>query len=257
MLNPFEIWLMVVLIVGLGLGGYIVYKFFGQFAGTFVGGILGGAISSTATTVSYARLVRKDPAYAATASIVIMIASTVSCLRVLAAVAVVSRAFLDGGGAAGADRAGVTLAPAVALWLCSRGQPARMPAQDNPSELKAAIVFGMMYAGVLMALAVAKSCLGNQGLYAVAGLSGLTEMDAITLSTARLSLVDSTVAAEGWRLIVLAVMANMLPRPSLPLSWVAGGCVLAGAAVCTSDGRRGSPPPPRLTESSLANIIEV
>ena len=92
MLNPFEIWLMVVLIVGLGLGGYIFYKFFGRDAGTLLGGVLGGAISSTATTVSYAQGARGDPTAARTAAVVIMIASTVSCLRVLVAVAVVSLA---------------------------------------------------------------------------------------------------------------------------------------------------------------------
>ena len=53
-LNPFETWLIVVFIVGLSLAGYIIYKFFGRDAGIFLGGLLGGAISSTATTVSYA-----------------------------------------------------------------------------------------------------------------------------------------------------------------------------------------------------------
>ena len=90
MLNPFEIWLMVVLIVGMSLGGYILYKFLGRDAGTLLGGVLGGAISSTATTVSYARGARDDAAAARTAAVVIMIASAVSCLRVLAAVAVVA-----------------------------------------------------------------------------------------------------------------------------------------------------------------------
>ena len=75
----------------MSLGGYILYKFFGERAGTLFGGILGGAISSTATTVSYARMVRGTRRLPGTASIVIMIASTVSCLRVLVAVAVVSR----------------------------------------------------------------------------------------------------------------------------------------------------------------------
>ena len=89
-LNPFETWLMVVLIVGMSLGGYIVYKFFGRDAGILLGGMLGGAISSTATTVSYARGARDDPAAARSAAIVIMIASTVMYLRVLVAVAVVS-----------------------------------------------------------------------------------------------------------------------------------------------------------------------
>ena len=60
-LNPREIWLMVVLIVGLSLGGYISYKYFGRNAGILLGGVLGGAISSTATTVSYARGTRNDP----------------------------------------------------------------------------------------------------------------------------------------------------------------------------------------------------
>ena len=93
-LNPFNIWLMVVLIVGMSLGGYILYKFLGRDAGTWLGGILGGAISSTATTVSYARGTRGDPAAAGTAAVVIMIASTISCLRVAAAVAVVAPSLL-------------------------------------------------------------------------------------------------------------------------------------------------------------------
>src|SRR5688572_6724005 len=54
-LNPFDIWRMVVLIVGLSLTGYVIYKIWGERAGTISGGVLGGLISSTATTVSYAR----------------------------------------------------------------------------------------------------------------------------------------------------------------------------------------------------------
>ena len=101
---------MVVLIVGLSLAGYIVYKFFGRNAGVLLGGILGGAISSTATTVSYARSARGDPTAAGTAAVVIMIASTVMYLRILVAVAIVSPEFLahalaSDGGADAADAA--------------------------------------------------------------------------------------------------------------------------------------------------------
>ena len=213
--NPFEIWLMVVLIVGMSLGGYILYKFLGQGAGTLLGGILGGAISSTATTVSYARMVRADPTYARSASIVVMIASTVSCLRVLAAVAVVSQKFLITVAPPLLVLTMLTLLPSVALWFCCRSEPGRMPPQENPAELRSALVFGVMYAAVLLALAAAKAWLDGQGLYVVAGLSGLTEMDAITLSTARLSLTDPTIAADGWQLIVLAVMANMFSKSVL------------------------------------------
>ena len=91
-LNPFETWLMVVLIVGMSLGGYIVYKFFGRDAGILLGGVLGGAISSTATTVSYARRAKDSAMSTRIASIVIMIASTVVFARVLIEIAVVSPA---------------------------------------------------------------------------------------------------------------------------------------------------------------------
>lgn len=214
-LNPFEIWLMVVLIVGLSLGGYILYKFLGQDAGILFGGILGGAISSTAITVSTSRQVRGDPLAARTAAIVIMIASTVSCLRVLIAVAIVSPAFLATVAPAVLVLMGLTLAPSVALWFRHRHQPGQMPVQENPTELKSAIVFGVMYAVVLFALAAAKFHFDSGGLYVVAGLSGLTEMDAITLSTARLSLTDPMVAGDGWRMIVLAIMANMFSKACL------------------------------------------
>ncbi len=93
--NPFETWLMVVLIVGMSLGGYIVYKFFGGNAGILLGGVLGGAISSTATTVSYSQRANDNSFDRRIAAIVIMIASAVSFVRVLIAVLVVSPDFLQ------------------------------------------------------------------------------------------------------------------------------------------------------------------
>ena len=74
-LNPFQIWLMVVLIVGISLIGYVAYKFFGAQRGAVLGGLLGGLISSTATTVSFARRTATAPASAGLAALVIMIAS--------------------------------------------------------------------------------------------------------------------------------------------------------------------------------------
>lgn len=215
-LNPFEIWLMVVLVVGMSLAGYIVYKFAGKDAGVLFGGILGGAISSTATTVSYSRLARNDPWATRTVAIVVMIASTVSLLRVLIAVAVVSQPeFLLSVAGPMSILMLLTLLPALILWVRHRHRPGEMPQQENPTQLKSAIIFGLMYALVLFALAAAKFQFGSRGLYWVAGLSGLTEMDAITLSTARLSLTESWVAANGWRLIVLAVMSNMISKAAL------------------------------------------
>ena len=72
-----------------------------------------------------------------------------------------------------------------------------------------------MYAIVLLAMAAAQLFRRRHGLFAVATISGLTEMDAITLSTARLSQIDPLVFAQAWRLIVTAVMANMFSKTLL------------------------------------------
>ncbi|HEY7547772.1 MAG TPA: DUF4010 domain-containing protein, partial [Blastocatellia bacterium] len=93
-LNPRQIWWMVVLIVGLSLAGYIAYKFFGENAGVLLGGILGGVISSTATTVSYSRRAASDPDTSRLAAIVVMTASAVVFARVLIEIAVVAPNFL-------------------------------------------------------------------------------------------------------------------------------------------------------------------
>jgi uncharacterized membrane protein (DUF4010 family) len=109
----------------------------------------------------------------------------------------------------------LTLLPAMVLLLRVRRQAAPMPEQKNPTQLKSAIVFGVIYAAVLLALAVAKHYWQGQGLYAVAFLSGLTEMDAITLSTARMSVSDQLVASDGWRMIVVAAMANLVSKTGI------------------------------------------
>ncbi len=213
-LNPFETWLMVVLIVGMSLGGYIAYKFFGRDAGILLAGALGGAVSSTATTVSAARQARGSPVGTRNAAIVVLIASAVVYVRVFVAIAVVgSRAFLWSAALPVSLMMLFTLAPAAALWLCVRRRKAPMPEPKNPTQMKSAVVFGVVYSAVLFALAAAdhyRAEVGAQGMYWVAGLSGLTDMDAITLSTARMSHQDEHLAADGWRLLVVAVTANMV-----------------------------------------------
>lgn len=106
-LNPREIWWMVVLIVSINLAGYVAAKLLGARSGALVGGVLGGLISRTATTVSYARRSRatgaaatkapegseapEAPARAGLAALVIVVASTVAFARVIVEVALVPR----------------------------------------------------------------------------------------------------------------------------------------------------------------------
>ena len=82
--------------------------------------------------------------------------------------------------------------------------------QENPTELKSALFFGLLYAVVLFAVAAAKDRFGDRGLYFVAGLSGLTDVDAITLSTSQLVNSGRLDGSDGWRLIVLALTSNMV-----------------------------------------------
>jgi uncharacterized membrane protein (DUF4010 family) len=217
--NPYFTWLMVVLIVGMSLGGYILYKFLGQNAGIFLGGVLGGIISSTAATVSYSRQARSGPENgtngAHTAAVVIMIASTISCLRVLISIAVVSPDFFLKAVLQVGILALLTFLPGLTIWYLGRHRPATMPDQENPTQLKSAVVFGLMYVIVLFALAMAKMHLGGQGLLAVSALSGLTEMDAITLSTAKMSLQDDKIMQAGWQMLIVAIMANMVSKTAL------------------------------------------
>ena len=209
-LNPFKIWLMVVLIVGISLGGYIIYKFFGQKAGTLVGGILGGLISSTATTVSYARRTSKAPEASALAALVIMVASTIVFARVLILIGASAPEFLRvAAGPIGTVAVGLAVL-CIAVWWLSGREATQMPEQGNPSELKAALIFAGLYALVLLAVAWAKETFGTQGVYVVAILSGLTDMDAITLSLSEMVHRKQIDATSGWRLILVAAMSNLV-----------------------------------------------
>ncbi len=216
--NPFETWLLVVLIVGISLGGYIAYKFLGAGAGILLGGILGGAISSTATTVSYSRQVRQEPAAAHAAAIVIMIASVVMFVRLMLLAAVGSPEFMAAAMPRFLVLAVVTAIPTLLAWYRVRGEPGQIPEHRNPTQLRSAVLFGAMYVLVLFALAAAKRYFGDSGeqaMYAVAALSGLTDLDAVTLSTARMSTGDPQIAAEGWRLVVVAAIANFAAKAGL------------------------------------------
>ena len=213
--NPRETWLMVVLIVGMSLGGYIIYKFFGRDAGILLGGILGGAISSTATTVSQARQAHGGGTGSRAAAIVVMIASMVVFVRVLVEIAVVAPAFLSTAGAPVVALMLLTMVPAFAAWYRVRKEPSQMPEQENPTQLKSALLFGGMYALVLFALAWAKEYVGTEALYALAVLSGLTDMDAITLATARMSKTDPAILQDGWRFIIVAAISNLAFKAGL------------------------------------------
>jgi uncharacterized membrane protein (DUF4010 family) len=242
--NPREMWLMAVLIVGLSLGGYIALKFFGEKTGIVVGGLLGGLISSTATTVSWSRRSRAQPEASRAAALAIVIASTVVYGRVLVEVAAVARPLLSAAAPPILALAAATAVAAGALWLLSRGQEAGRSEGEQPADLKAAFTFAALYVVVLLAVAYAKERAGTRGLYLVSVVSGLTDVDAITLSVARLAGSGQLDPGQAWRLIVVGVLSNLVFKGVMAAvlgdrrlrRWVAlafGVQLLAGGAVLT------------------------
>jgi len=209
-LNPRQIWLMAVLVVGISLGGYVGYKLVGKGAGTVLAGLLGGLISSTATTVSYARRARESRVYEKPAVLVIMLASTVVYARMLTEIFVVAPGFLPVAARPIGVMMGVSITLSLVVWLSVRTDGGELPEPENPTELKPALLFAALYAVVLVAVAAGRRYLGDSGIYAVSSLSGLTDMDAITLSTSRLASEGGLDERTAWRAIIVAALSNQV-----------------------------------------------
>jgi uncharacterized membrane protein (DUF4010 family) len=209
-LNPFQTWLMVVLIVGISLVGYVAYKLLGERQGALLGGVVGGLASSTATTVSFARRAAAAPGSAAIAALVIMIASSVVYARVIAEVTIVAPSHIS------------TMLPplvamlfacaviAVALAILRRERKAAAAEQGNPANLRLAVTFAALYALISFVVTATQAEFGVRALIPVALLSGLTDMDAITLSSSQLVSDGRLDADTAWRMIVLASLSNLL-----------------------------------------------
>lgn len=209
-LNPRLTWLLVVLITGISLTGYLLYKFVGQRAGVLLGGLLGGLISSTATTVSYARLSLSGPSAARNAAVVIVIASTMTYLRMFIEIGVLAPAHFYRMTLPIAILALLTMAVAWFVYARLTSTAVEVPEQKNPSELHTAFGFAGFFVAILFLMAAANHWLHGDALFIVAMISGLADMDAITLSTAHLVSEGAIDPDRGWRLILTAFVTNSL-----------------------------------------------
>lgn len=247
-LNPFEIWWMVVLIAGISFSGYFAMRIAGPEKGALLTGLFAGLASSTALTLHFSRLARRNRSTAASASQSLLSAGIlVACgtmfPRMLLVVAIVHPALLPPLLLPGLLMACMTYAAVLLLWW--KGQHAaedEAPAQlRNPLELGSALVFGALLALILLVATALEQVLGEAGLLAVAALSGITDVDAITLALARMSR-DGTALELAALGILLASAVNSLAkgvlaagigglalawRVTLPLALAATGGLLA------------------------------
>ncbi|BDS08743.1 hypothetical protein NT6N_37830 [Oceaniferula spumae] len=217
-INPFKIWMMVVLIVGLSLMAYFVSKFIGAEKGTIAAGVLGGLISSTATTVSFSRRAKSEKNMpAGLVATVLMIASTIVFARVLFEIAVVSLDQWFELAYPLLAMMGWMAVISVILFIRTRNEKRTKSEHKPPSDLPAAVIFGLLYAVVLLGVAAANDHLGLQGVYMVAAVSGLTDMDAITLSSAQLVADDKIAVGTAWRSILIGGMANLVFKAAIAI----------------------------------------
>jgi uncharacterized membrane protein (DUF4010 family) len=224
-LNPRNIWLMVILIAGVGLAGYVALKFVGQRHGAPLLGLLGGLVSSTATTLVYARHGREQPGLLPLSALVIALANIVVLFRITVVVAVVNPALVASLAPPLWTGAALGLLATLPQWRSSRQQgDVPVPDVKNPTEMRAALGFGALYAIVLLVSALLSDAVGTAGVYGIALLSGATDVDAITLSSVRLHRLGTLAPAEVGTVVTLAVLSNIAFK--LAIAFVAGGRAL-------------------------------
>jgi uncharacterized membrane protein (DUF4010 family) len=215
-INPFNVWMMVVLISGLGFFGYVMTRVLDARRGVLIASFFGGLASSTATTLAFSRQSRQQPALSIAYALAVTIACTVMLPRTLVLVAVINQPLalrLLGPFA-------LMAAPAIfyAAWVRwrRRAEPRAEHPQpvDNPLQLSAAIKFALLYAAIVFVVKVSSAHGAlESSLLPLSVLSGLTDMAAISLSVARnLDGTPEHFAALAAQAIVLAALSNTIVK---------------------------------------------
>jgi len=215
-LHPYELWLLVILISSLSLAGYVAVRWLGRARGALVTGLTGGLASSTAVSLAFARE-SCDEARAPSEDALaagILVSWSVMFARIVVAVAVVNADLVSEVLVPCASMAGVAAVAAALLHWRGAGKPKSQASEvplKNPFSLWAAMKFGALFAAVLLVVKIVETRFAGQGLYAVAALAGLTDVDAITLSVARSARLGGDAGAAVVA-IVIAALANTIAK---------------------------------------------
>jgi uncharacterized membrane protein (DUF4010 family) len=184
-LNPHQIWLMTVMVGAVSYAGYIAVRVAGERKGLLFAAIAGGIATSTTVTWTFARLARRNPAAAAEVTAAILAAWVVSLLRMTAlAVAVAPALLMPLILPIAAAASLLFVAGAIAYRAASRSQGDGLTI-DDPFELSLMLRFSVLLAGIMLLAKLASG--GQNGLFALGGLSGFLDVDPITLSMARMA----------------------------------------------------------------------
>jgi uncharacterized membrane protein (DUF4010 family) len=224
-LNPRMLGLLVMLIAGIGFVGYFAIRMIGARAGLLITAVLGGLTSSTAVTVAFARLARRSGRNQALLGVGIALACATMAPRLLIEVAAVNQALVPIVLPGLAALAAVPLA--AALWVARRYAHHADTSDlgiNNPLELGQALIIGAVLAAVFVLSHGAEAWLGAEGVYGLALLSGVADVDAISLALAKQAHGDLEADVAG-QAIVLSALSNTLFKAGFAA--VIGGLQLA------------------------------
>ena len=239
-LNPYEIWWLVVLLAALSFVAYAAIKIGGPERGIFVTALLGGLASSTAVSVHLARLSASFGPNSILAAGV-LIASATMFVRVLAVLAIIDRGLSLALAVPFITMAGVLLAAAALALRKNDAQPIETVKLRNPVELSQAVKFAALLTGILVLSEAVRTSMGEAGIYALAVVAGLADVDAMTLSLARMTPQELPISAAVLACMIVTTV-NTLTKGIMvrtiggnKLGWEVLGpmgiAIAAGAAV--------------------------
>lgn len=221
-LNPREIGWVVLLTSGLGFFGYMLIKFVGENKGILLSGILGGLVSSTAVTWVFAQKSKENPSLSASCATAILAASSIMFIRVLVWTFIFNNALFQSlfltFSAIFLTTLGVTLY-SFSLQKKEMNSSAELPLK-KPLDLKSALVFGALYMVILLAVSYANENLGNSGILISSAIAGISDIDAITISVAKLTGNPLSINLAGMAILIASV-SNTLVK--LGIGFYAGG----------------------------------
>lgn len=222
-INPYEIWLLAVLIAAISFGGYIAVRVFGDRLGVLLTAVAGGLASSTVTTLTFAKLGREHPESTRLLTAGILIAGLVMMIRVGVVAIALNPALLDRLILPLAAAAAVYAIGTGALLVSSTGHEKPELKIANPLALSAALKLAAFIAIVTLAAELLRRSFGSIGVFVVAGLSGIADVDAVTISMARLG-GQGIEIATAFQAILLAVAVNTASKAIMAGS-TGGPCI--------------------------------
>lgn len=210
-LNPYWIWLMVVLISGISFLGYFAMKYLGQRAGAFVTAIIGALASSTAVTISLAKFAKKQTSKNLMINAALL-AAVVMFVRMVIEVSVVNAALLRHLWVPMGGMMTVLMIGGLVLYFRTRSPESNHKLNiNNPLQLATAIKFGVLLAVILLLSEFLSDKFGEGGIIVLSIVAGLADVDAITLSLSEMAKeqIENDLAALG---IILSSVSNTLVK---------------------------------------------